>query len=69
MSPGHRITDREVEVLRAYLDTGSVTDAARRMGLAPSTVKQHLLMVRIKLGVTTTAQAVERLHERLRKAA
>lgn len=60
-----RATDRELAVVEAVLATGSEKAAAHRLGLSHSTVKHHLANARSKLGVTTTAQLVWILAERL----
>lgn len=59
-------TDREIEVLRAYLETGSTKGAAHRLGVHPQTVKNQLSNVRRRLGVANTAQAVAVLGLRLK---
>ena len=47
-------TVRQVDVLAAYVAAGgSVRDAARHMGIAPSTVKRHLADLRARSGLTT----------------
>ena len=54
-----RLTGRELEIL-ALLAAGSTgTGAAARLGLAPNTVAQHLVAARRKLGVRTSAAAVD----------
>lgn len=56
------ITVRELEVLGAYVREGSMSRAARSLGLSTHTVDKHLEHVRAKLGVRTTIQAVNYLH-------
>jgi DNA-binding NarL/FixJ family response regulator len=58
-------TPAELEALRAYLAAGSVKGAAHAIGLRESTIKNHLLSARRRLGVRTNAEAVFRLYERL----
>ena len=64
-SPGSEPTLAEVAALRAYLQGGSVKAAARLLGLAESTVKNHLCDVRRRLGAKTNAEAVFVLYDRL----
>ena len=58
-------TPRQVEVLRAYVATGSYGAAADSLGIAKATVRNHLHDLRLRLGVGTTAQAVFLLHDDL----
>ena len=46
-------TARQVDVLAAFVAAGSVSDAARRVGIRPSTVKRHLADLRARSGLTT----------------
>ena len=47
-------TPRQMEVLAAYVATGgSVADAAKLVGIRPSTVKRHLADLRAQAGLTT----------------
>jgi len=47
-------TARQVDVLAAYVAAGgSVSDAAARVGIRPSTVKRHLADLRARSGLTT----------------
>jgi DNA-binding MarR family transcriptional regulator len=47
-------TPRQWDVLAAYVAAGgSVSDAARLMGIHPSTVKRHLADLRARSGLTT----------------
>jgi DNA-binding transcriptional LysR family regulator len=47
-------TPREIDALAAYVAArGSVSDAAARVGIQPSTVKRHLADLRAKSGLTT----------------
>jgi len=51
-------TPRQVEVLAAYVVTGSYKCAAEDLGIQYSTVRNHLLTLRMRLGVQTTHQAI-----------
>jgi predicted ArsR family transcriptional regulator len=47
-------TRRQVDVLAAYVEAGgSVSSAAARAGIRPSTVKRHLADLRARSGLTT----------------
>lgn len=46
-------TARQVDVLAAFVATGSVADAAARVGIRPSTAKRHLADLRARSGLTT----------------
>ncbi len=46
-----RLTPRELEVASAYASGGDYKRIAREMGLAPATVRSHLLKIFRKLGV------------------
>jgi len=47
-------TPRQWDVLAAYVAAGgSVSDAARLVGIRPSTVKRHLADLRARSGLTT----------------
>lgn len=49
-----RATQRQMDVLAAFVPAGgSVRDAAKIMGIRPSTVKRHLADLRARLGFTT----------------
>jgi DNA-binding MarR family transcriptional regulator len=49
-----RATQRQMDVLAAYVAAGgSVSDAARLVGIRPSTVKRHLADLRARSGLTT----------------
>ena len=54
----HRLTPRQLEILRAYAETGSQKLAAHRCGIAPDTVKATLANIRSRLDVDSTVQAV-----------
>lgn len=51
-------TERQIECLRAYVLTGSLKGAARSLGISSATVRNHLAVLRLRLGVHTSAQAV-----------
>jgi DNA-binding CsgD family transcriptional regulator len=51
-------TDRQVEVLRAYVTAGTHAGAARQLGVSLRTVQAHLAALRSRLGVHNEAQAV-----------
>lgn len=47
-------TQRQIHVLAAYVAAGgSVHDAAKLVGIRPSTVKRHLADLRARSGLTT----------------
>ena len=49
-----RATQRQVDVLAAFVAAGgSIAAAARLVGIQPSTVKRHLADLRAKTGLTT----------------
>jgi DNA-binding NarL/FixJ family response regulator len=50
-------TQRELEVLDAYIRAGSVKAAAQDMGITEQSAKNHLASLRRRLGATNTAQA------------
>ena len=50
-------TERQIAVLEAYLATGSYRAAAAELGIGYSTVRGHLVNLRLKLGCDNTAQA------------
>ena len=58
-------TARELEVLVAFCTEQGTKGAARRLGIAPRTVVNHLVALRKRLGVKTTVAAVYLLRERL----
>lgn len=51
-------TERQLEVLRAYVHAGSHDAAAKALGLSSRTVQAHLSTLRSRLGVHNEAQAV-----------
>ena len=46
-------TQRQMDVLAAFVEGGSVQDAAELVGIRPSTVKRHLADLRARSGLTT----------------
>jgi DNA-binding CsgD family transcriptional regulator len=54
-----RLSKREIEILSLVGAGNSGTQIATQLGLAANTVAQHLVSVRRKLNVATTAAAVE----------
>lgn len=46
-------TPRQVDVLAAFVAAGSVTEAALRVGIRPSTAKRHPADLRARSGLTT----------------
>ena len=46
-------TQRQLDVLAAFVAAGSVSGAARLLGIRPSTVKRHLADLRARSGLTT----------------
>ena len=50
----HTRTPRQVDVLTAFVEAGgSVSEAAARVGIRPSTAKRHLADLRARSGLTT----------------
>lgn len=60
---GARPTERELDALAEYVLTASHKEAARNLGMAESTVKNHLVNLRAKTGTYTTFQLVYVLHD------
>ena len=58
--PGHRITKRELEVLRLIATGCSHAAIATRLGLSINTIGAHAKKLFAKLGVHTAAHAVMR---------
>jgi DNA-binding CsgD family transcriptional regulator len=55
---GHRLTDREIEILERLPTRLSVSQIASLLGISPNTVKNHLRHIYIKLGVNSRNEAV-----------
>ena len=53
----HRPTRRQLEVLRAYIRTGSIAAAAHELEIAESTARQHLSGLYRRTGCLNAAQA------------
>jgi DNA-binding CsgD family transcriptional regulator len=53
-----RLTDRELQVLRALAEGMGNKHIGARLGISPSTVKYHLQAIFAKLGVRTRSEAV-----------
>ncbi|WP_127818449.1 response regulator transcription factor [Microbacterium sp. CPCC 204701] len=58
------LTDREIDVLRAGRRGETTGEIARRLSLAPGTVRNHVSAILAKLGVETRQQAVLVAEER-----
>jgi DNA-binding NarL/FixJ family response regulator len=54
---GQPPTRRQLEVLRAYIRTGSVAAAAYELGIGDTTVRQHLSGLYRRTGCLNAAQA------------
>ncbi|QWW19699.1 response regulator transcription factor [Schaalia sp. 19OD2882] len=52
------LTDREVEVLRAVAEGGTIADIAASLALGQGTVRNHVSTIMTKLGARTRAEAV-----------
>jgi DNA-binding NarL/FixJ family response regulator len=50
-------TRRQLEVLRAYIEAGSITGAAHELDIAESTARQHLSGLYRRTGCLNAAQA------------
>ena len=58
--PADLLTERELEVLRLLAEGITNKEIARRLVVAPSTVKQHLKHIYRKLDVHSRVQAIQR---------
>jgi DNA-binding NarL/FixJ family response regulator len=54
-------TRRQLEVLRAYIATGTIAAAAYELGISESTARQHLSGLYRRTGCLNAAQAAYRL--------
>ena len=52
-----RPTRRQLEVLRAYISSGSIAGAAHELDIAESTARQHLSGLYRRMGCVNAAQA------------
>jgi DNA-binding NarL/FixJ family response regulator len=59
--PRPRPTRRQLEVLRAYIATGSIALAAHRLEITETTARQHLSQLYRRTGCLSVAQAAYRL--------
>lgn len=55
---GRAVTSRQLEAVRAHVETGSMKAAAAELGIAVPTLRGRLVATRRRLGVETTMQAV-----------
>lgn len=55
------LTSRDIEVLRALADGDTAENAARDLGIAHKTLKNHLTRVYRRLGVQSLVAAYRRL--------
>ena len=58
-------TEREMQVLRAYLDAGTCKQAAELLEVSEQAIKQTLWRMRAKSGVAATTQLLFALHKEL----
>lgn len=57
---GPALTERQLEVLQLVGQGRSSKEIARDLGVGPSTVKDHLTLIFVRLGVNSRAEAVAR---------
>lgn len=62
--PTRVLTPRELDSLRALVETGSVASAADALGIAPQTMKNHLRDAYRRLDVNGAVQAIALLDDR-----
>jgi len=60
-APRQRPTRRQLEVLRAYIATGSIAMAAHSLEISETTARQHLSELYRRTGCLNVAQAAYRL--------
>ena len=60
-SAGGRPTRRQLETLVVYIEVGSIGAAAHELGIAETTVRQHLSGLYRRTGCQNAAQAAYRL--------
>ncbi len=58
---GGRPTRRQLETLVVYIEAGSIVAAAHELGIAETTVRQHLSGLYRRTGCANAAQAAYRL--------
>jgi DNA-binding NarL/FixJ family response regulator len=58
--PAPTLTERQLEVLRQVSQGRSSKEIARELGVGASTVKDHLTLIYVRLGVNSRAEAVAR---------
>ena len=58
---GQEPTRRQLEVLRAYIEAGSIAAAAHELRITESTARQHLSGLYRRTGLFNAAQAAYRL--------
>jgi LuxR family maltose regulon positive regulatory protein len=63
VSPGERLTERELTVLRLLRGTLSLREIGQQLYVSPNTVKTHARAVYRKLGVSTREDAITRGHD------
>lgn len=55
---GHRLTERELEVLQGLADAGGIADAANLLCVEESTIYKHLQVIRARLKTKSTLATV-----------
>lgn len=56
-------SETEIRSWKAYLETGSYREAARRLHVHEDTVRRHVALLKAEHGVKTTAQLAVALRE------
>ncbi len=64
IAPVYGLTPRESEILRLITQGRQTKEVAGLLGIAPSTVSNHLRSIYAKLAVTSRTAAIVKLHER-----
>lgn len=59
-----QLTDRQAQVIAAYVVAGNAATAAHWLGISPATLRVHLRSARRRTGVETTMQLVALLASR-----
>jgi DNA-binding CsgD family transcriptional regulator len=57
------LSPRELTVARIFCDGRTYKDVARRLGIAPATVRHHLRHIYVKLGVTTKSELIRLVYD------